>query len=385
MWIREAGSIALYLHIPFCRFMCHYCDFAKTANYDNPLFAAYMRALAEHLTVWRGKLGSSISSIFVGGGTPSLVSDYAPIFAPVADLLAPKAEITIEANPCDLSASNLAAWKQSGINRISIGVQSFSEVGLKFLTRQHTPEDVRRGVELAHKYFDNINLDLIFGWHGQNLAMWRADLEAALQLKPKHMSCYLLTHNSQTPIGRAYLRSKLPQTDEAELCAMYELTREMLGAQGFAHGEVSNWHLPGYACHHNWNTWTDGHYLGVGSGAHSYLPEGDIGRRFAYDKNERLFVKTDAASVLAGELLHEDPRKVEDWVSEYVSTAIRNQQGVDLQRMRAVAGLEFVPNFAVATGIEQGLFVVQGDCVRLLPQEWFREGAWGREVLKSLR
>ncbi len=269
---------SLYLHIPFCRHRCGYCDFNTYAGQESliPAYVAALRHEAELVsrqTLRAGRL--PVHTIFFGGGTPSLL----PI-----DLLAgvlstlhngydlqPDLEVTLEANPGTLSAEGLAGLRRMGVNRLSLGVQSAHPDDLRLLQRRHDYPDVIRSVYQARRAgFDNISLDLIFGIPGQSLARWQHTLELVLGLQVEHLSLYALTIEADTPFGRWAGRGLLSLPDDDLAADMYEYARDRLSTAGYRQYEISNWALPERRCRHNLQYWRNRPYLGFGAGAHGY-------------------------------------------------------------------------------------------------------------------
>jgi oxygen-independent coproporphyrinogen-3 oxidase len=395
LWQPEQSNdqeLGLYLHIPFCSQLCHYCDFAKTANFDHPLAGRYFSALLEHLKAWVHAWESSpakrprFTSFFWGGGTPGLFDEImTPIFSYISEYLAEDAEISLEVNPGNVTAQSLEIWRNLGFNRISIGVQTFVDSGLEFLKRDHSADQARTAVLLARKYFDNVSLDLIYGWQGQTLAMWRADLDEALRLQTSHLSLYNLIYESGTPIGRAMHRGRLRPVDEDLDLECYQLACEVLGADGFIHDEVSNWAKPGRSSRHNWLYWQARNYLGIGSGAHGFLPSNaSIGARYSYGPNERQFISTPLSlEQYPGGWMRfsggnqEDDRDDNSWLLEYIGCALRCRSGVDSKRILRMTGKKFLPTKKVADAHARQLLSIDVEgTIRLASAEWFREVAW---------
>ena len=271
----------LYVHVPFCLTRCGYCDFNAYAGLDH-LSNRYVRALAGearlHAPDWAGV---PFASVFFGGGTPTTV-DPAELVGLIGELrrsfaLDSSGEITVEANPDTVDVRSLSALRAGGVNRLSMGAQSFDPSVLEALERVHQPSSVRRAfAEARSAGFDDVNLDLIFGADGETLASWRRTLEETLNLRPEHVSAYALTIEPATPLGRAVADGDTPPPDPDRQADMFELACEVLGAAGYEHYEVSNWALPGRECRHNLGYWQRRPYLGLGAGAHSWRD----GRRF---------------------------------------------------------------------------------------------------------
>jgi oxygen-independent coproporphyrinogen-3 oxidase len=267
---------SLYLHIPFCRHRCAYCDFNTYAGQEESL-PAYVEALCREIA-FTGKNASEklrLHTIFFGGGTPSLLTprQFESILQTIAqnfDLEDP--EITIEANPGTVSISDLKDLRSLGINRISFGVQSANPFELRMLERAHSYFDVINAVTWARQAgFDNLNLDLIYGLPLQTLDNWSATLKLVLGLAPEHLSLYALTLEHGTPFGRWSARGLMPLPDPDLAADMYDWASETLEAAGFGQYEISNWGKPGLECRHNLQYWRGLPYLAAGAGAHGYV------------------------------------------------------------------------------------------------------------------
>lgn len=266
------ASLGLYLHFPWCVRKCPYCDFNSHAQRGEIPEADYVAALLRDLDRDLADLGAAarpFSSLFLGGGTPSLFSGAAitAVLAGVRDraALTEDAEISLEANPGTVDAAHFAAYRAAGVNRLSIGVQSFDPAQLRRLGRIHTPEEAQRAVVLARAAgFGNLNLDLMFGLPEQTVAGAMADLEQALALDPEHLSVYQLTLEANTE----FAARPPPLPDEDQIADMQDALQARLAESGFAQYEVSAYARPGRRCRHNLNYWTYGDYLGIGAGAH---------------------------------------------------------------------------------------------------------------------
>ena len=389
---------ALYLHIPFCASLCHYCDFAKTANYHDELVVRYFQRLHEHLALWYAHLPrtTNFASVYIGGGTPSLFStQYAPLLALCAERLAPEGEITLEANPQDITRENLTCWRTLGINRLSLGLQTFNAQHLRFLRRTHTEQQAREAVLLAAEFFaDKLSVDLIYGFPQQRVQDLAADLNSVLALPLTHLSCYNLTYETGTPIGRAQRRGKLtPLADEVET-QMYSLLRTELAGHGFEHYEISNWAKATKRSRHNSSYWRDIGYLGIGAGAHGYLPEVEgAGLRYSYTRNERAFSKRALPPVSETQALTQlpplldtltvDRRDGDAWLLEYLASGLRTLYGVDLQRITAKSGKTFTPTATIKSALNAGLLKQHRDILYLACEEWWRENFWLRQLLPA--
>jgi oxygen-independent coproporphyrinogen-3 oxidase len=272
---------ALYLHVPFCARRCSYCDFAVQATREAPTFAwleavaAEMRLLAEDRG-WTEPL--RLDSIYVGGGTPSMLGTgamdaLAERLAPYATWSADAVEWTCEANPESFTPELAADWRRAGVNRVSLGVQTFHAPALKWMGRLHGPEGARHAMDAARGAgFDNVSVDLIFGFPARLGRDWAADLHRALTLEPEHVSLYGLTAEAGAPLGRWVKEGRESLADDDRYADEYLLAHHVLTAAGFRHYEVSNFGLPGRESRHNGIYWTGAPYAALGPGAHAFHP-----------------------------------------------------------------------------------------------------------------
>ena len=288
----ELRPRGLYVHIPFCQTKCPYCDFNTYARIED-LIPRYVDALQTEISLWGALLHHPpLETVFFGGGTPS----YLPTNRIVAILEAIRgsfgvsvdAEISLEANPGDLTPAKLSALRRAGVNRLSIGVQSLDDKLLETLGRRHSAADARRSYHAAiDAGFDNVSIDLMYGLPYQTLQGWRDTLDGALSLGPPHVSMYCLTLEPGTPLAQWVQLGKVPEPDPDLAADMYELAEELMGQGGYRHYEISNWARPGFPSRHNLIYWRNQAFLGVGPGAHSYLG----GFRFANLKSPREYIE----------------------------------------------------------------------------------------------
>lgn len=292
------AAIALYVHIPFCETKCPYCDFNTYAAIE-PLMPSYADALRAEIALW-GRLAAvggagdarRVSSVFFGGGTPSYVpaEQIEGVMAAIraAFNLLPDAEVTLEANPGDFTPAKLAAYLDCGVNRLSIGVQSFDDGLLATLGRRHSADAAADAYRMAADAgFGNISIDLMYGLPYQRIEQWRRTLDMALELAPPHLSMYCLTLEGGTPMERWVADGRMPEPDADLAADMYVLAQDEMRRAGYRHYEISNWALPGMRSRHNLAYWRNLPYLGVGPGAHSYL----WGRRFANIRSPREYAR----------------------------------------------------------------------------------------------
>ncbi len=274
----EVSSV--YVHAPFCVRRCVYCDFAVSVDRD-PSPEPWLDALAGELAALRDEgraaLASPLSTLYVGGGTPSLLGATAMVelrrILGASRLDDPGLEWTAEANPESFDPEVAGGWRRGGVNRVSLGVQSFQESALRWMGRLHGPRGARTAVSTARAAgFDSVSVDLIFGLPSSVERDWRADLEAAVGLGVPHISLYGLTAERNTPLGRAVDKGRVAMPDQERYADEYLLAHELLAAEGFHAYEVSNFAREGHESRHNRAYWEGRAYLGLGNGAHGYLP-----------------------------------------------------------------------------------------------------------------
>jgi oxygen-independent coproporphyrinogen III oxidase len=339
-------SVSLYLHIPFCHTRCYYCDFNTYAGIL-PLREPYVRALVTEIGLM-GQLAQLRSkprrsrTIFFGGGTPSLLSveQITRILAACRAAFAvdEDAEITLEANPGTLSLEQLRGLRTAGVNRLSLGGQSFDAALLKTLGRIHSPAEIIQAVEHARAAgFTSINVDLMFGLPGQTMRHWQETLEQAMALRPEHLSLYSLIIEEGTPFHTWTQEGRITPGDD-DLCAdMYEYADELLLKHGYMNYEISNWALPGHASRHNLTYWQNLPYLGMGAGAYSFFG----GRRFSDVRDPQEYVRL----LKAGQLpVDEETSEIvgrEQEMAETAFLALRTAPGLHLPTFEQRFGIPF--------------------------------------------
>jgi oxygen-independent coproporphyrinogen-3 oxidase len=266
-----APGPGVYVHIPFCAARCGYCDFATWTDRAH-LVDDYVAACAAHVArlVGAGELEGA-ATVFVGGGTPSTLSPAQLEQILGAIPLAAGAEVTVECNPDSVDIAKLRGYRDAGVTRVSLGVQSVALHVLSFLERTHDPDNVARAVGAVRDAgIGTFNLDLIYGAPGESVDEWRRTLDAVLALSPPHVSAYALTVEAGTPLGKAVAAGASPAPDDDDQAEKYALADAVLGAAGLASYEVSNWARPGHECRHNLDCWAGADYLAVGCAAHGH-------------------------------------------------------------------------------------------------------------------
>ena len=355
--------LALYVHIPWCVRKCPYCDFNSHERAGELPEREYVSRLLSDLesmlpNVW----GRRIVSVFIGGGTPSLFSPQAidELLAGVRARMAlePIAEITLEANPGTVEAARFRGYREAGVNRISLGVQSFDDAMLRALGRIHGAEEARRGVEAALASFDNVNIDIMYGLPEQTLAMARADMANALETGVPHVSAYQLTIEPNTAFY-----SRPPPLPEHDLAADMQIAvEEALGAAGYEHYETSAFARTGHRCRHNLNYWEFGDYLGIGAGAHGKVSFPDRVTRHERIKQPRDYLQKENT------LAAERPVPVEELPFEFMLNALRLIDGFPLALFGERTGLPVTAIHAkIAEAEKKGLLV--RDLHRVRPTE----------------
>jgi oxygen-independent coproporphyrinogen-3 oxidase len=369
-----SGPFSLYIHIPYCISKCPYCDFNSHVVPEIPE-KQYTEALLCELERfgasedWHGR---EVQSIFFGGGTPStfrptsigkLLAWIAATFPLEADC-----EITLEANPGTVDRKNFFGYRDAGVNRISVGVQSFQPRLLKFLGRVHSAHEARKALEVVREAgFDNFSFDLIYANPTQTLKELEADLDEALAFQPPHLSAYNLTFEEGTPFHHEYRSGRLQSLAEEEEIAMAELIEQKLGAAGLARYEISNYSRPGLYSRHNVNYWRGGDYLGLGAGAHSYKKtnaEGVFGRRWSNEKNPgRYMERIDAAAEAVTDRENLERMKA---AGEFMFLGLRMTEGISIDAFRSRFGNEPGELFPrVASWIEGNLMEEKSGFLRL--------------------
>ena len=321
----------IYIHIPFCKRRCAYCDFFSTTQGEAA--AAYVDAVCEELRLRKDYLGGDeVGTIYFGGGTPSQLST--PLLGKIIEVIyniykvRRDAEITLEANPDDLTADYLRSISSLPFNRLSMGVQTFSDEVLRLIGRRHTAEQAMAAFRRCRESgLLNISIDLMYGLPGQTLSSWQHDLVTATSLRPEHISAYLLTYEEGTALWGMRERGSVREADEELSAKMFDMLREHLGANGYEHYEISNFCLPGMHSRHNSSYWTGEKYLGCGAGAHSY---DGVTRSWNVASLERY-----VSSAMRGRPEHEtETLDATTRYNEFVITSMRTLRGMPLDALR---------------------------------------------------
>ena len=354
----------IYLHIPFCKRRCIYCDFYSTTMEQRK--DEYIEALCRELEMRRDYTGEpSVATVYFGGGTPSQLEErhFHRVFETIGNnyRLHPDAEITLEANPDDLTPDYVAMLRRLPFNRISIGIQTFNDETLRLLHRRHTAsqavEAVRRCQEAG---FGNISIDLMYGLPGESRDSWANDLQQAIGLQVQHISAYHLIYEEGTELWELRRRHRVEEVDEDSSLTFFSMLIDRLRDAGFEHYEISNYALPGFRSRHNSNYWNKTPYIGFGASAHSYLS----GRRSYNPGNIKLYVAAINDGVTVSEIEEES---IAEQYDEEVMLRLRTKDGIDAGRLRSTYGEEYYAYFlnAVRGFVDSGLVERHGDVYRL--------------------
>ncbi len=349
----------LYIHVPFCRQACYYCDFHFSTSLQGR--TEMVDAICREIELRKTYLpDSSLDTVYFGGGTPSLLeeADFQHIFQTIHQhfRVHPEVEITLEANPDDLSREKLQLFHRMGINRLSIGIQSFHTPHLQHLHRIHSAEDARTCVRMAQQVgFENITIDLIYAIPSSETdphAIWRKDLAEAMALQVPHISAYCLTIEPQTVFGKWLKNKRIAPIDDEFAAEQFQILRDTLREHGYEQYEISNFARPGRHSQHNSSYWLQHPYLGVGPSAHSY----DGLRRRQYNRsNNPQYVAALQQGLIPAEI---ENLTEQDLVNEYVLTSLRTHWGTDVERIRQLS--------------ETGLSVIEAALSALQQNGWIR-------------
>ena len=350
-------GFGIYVHWPFCLSKCPYCDFnshVRQSPVDEARFLAAFRTELRH----RARLapGRVVSSVFFGGGTPSLLQPAT--VGTILDAIGnhwsvdPRAEVTLEANPTSVEATRFRGYRSAGVNRVSLGVQALNDADLKALGRLHTADEAMAAVEIAAGAFDRFSFDLIYARPGQTAAGWRAELERAIDRAAEHLSLYQLTIEPDTIFERLHRAGKLTIPDADQARALWEVTQEVTAKRGLPGYEVSNHARPGAESRHNLIYWRYGEYAGVGPGAHGRLETDGVRRAHSTERHPEMWltvVETDGHGLVADEALSR-----EEQGDEFLLMGLRLSEGIDPRRFARLAGRP-LDQQRIASLIEEGM------------------------------
>lgn len=324
----------VYIHIPFCKQKCTYCDFHFSTtfySYQEKMIDAMLQEIRKRSTYLEDQL---VETIYFGGGTPSLLT-HAELDAMIQEVnanftISPTVEITLEANPDDITVENLSDWKNLGINRLSIGLQSFRNEDLKWMNRAHNQDEALKCVALAQKMgFDNINVDLIYGLPNLSLEDWQKNIQTVINLGIQHVSAYCLTVEKKTVLSKWVEQRKIIPSGEDEQSDQFELLINELEKAGIEQYEISNFAIPGKHSIHNSNYWKGKHYLGIGPSAHSF---NGTSRSWNIANNQRYI-----QYINAGNPHYETEQlQIKDRFNELLLIGLRTVYGVDIEQLKTI-------------------------------------------------
>ena len=369
----EPKAFGVYVHWPFCLSKCPYCDFnshVRHAAIDEDRFArAFAREIA---TTAERTPGRTVSSIFLGGGTPSLM--HPKTVAAVLDAIgkswsvARDVEVTLEANPTSVEATRFHGYRAAGVNRVSLGVQALDDTSLKALGRMHSAREALDAVAIARKAFERYSFDLIYARPDQTVAAWEDELRLAIAEAAEHLSLYQLTIEPETPFAGLYAAGKLIIPDEGNARALYDATQELCNVHGLPAYEISNHARPGAECRHNLVYWRGDEYAGVGPGAHGRIDIDGTRRATATEKRPEAWLMR--VEQLGHGVVTDDALTSEERADEFLLMGLRLREGIDPQRYRALAG-RTLDQARIELLREEGAIVVDGDGRLRVTQQGF--------------
>jgi putative oxygen-independent coproporphyrinogen III oxidase len=353
-------AFGVYVHWPFCLSKCPYCDFNSHVRHTAIDEDRFARAFAREIETTASRVpGREVSSIFLGGGTPSLMQPRT--VGAILDAIgkhwriADGAEVTLEANPTSVEATRFAGYRSAGVNRVSLGVQALDDASLKELGRLHTAREALDAVKIARRAFQRYSFDLIYARPGQAPEMWADELKLAIAEAAEHLSLYQLTIEEGTPFFALHAAGKLKTPDEATARALYDVTQEVCAAHGLPAYEISNHAREGAQCRHNLVYWRAKEYAGIGPGAHGRLDIGGLRHATATEKRPETWlmrVEAGGHGVVTDDLLNSEER-----ADEFLLMGLRLAEGIDPKRYEALSGRALDPH-RIAVLREEGAIVV---------------------------
>jgi len=366
-------AFGVYVHWPFCLSKCPYCDFNSHVRHTAIDEERFARAFAREIETTAARTpGRTVTSIFLGGGTPSLMKPQT--VGAVLDAIAQhwnvdkSVEVTLEANPTSVEATRFAGYRAAGVNRVSLGVQALDDASLKALGRLHSAQEALDAVAIARRAFDRYSFDLIYARPDQTAEAWTRELKLAISEAAEHLSLYQLTIEEGTPFFGLHRAGKLKTPDEDLARELYDVTQEVCAAHGLPSYEISNHARPGAECRHTLVYWRGQEYAGVGPGAHGRLDIGGVRHAIATDKRPEawlLRVEEDGHGVISEDLLNS-----EQCADEFLLMGLRLAEGIDPQRYAALSGRPLDPH-RIAALKEDGAIVMDDNGRLRVTQEGF--------------
>ncbi|MGC2087285.1 MAG: radical SAM family heme chaperone HemW [Bradyrhizobium sp.] len=369
----DADAFGVYVHWPFCLSKCPYCDFNSHVRHTAIEQDRYARAFAQEIATTAERIGPrEVTSIFLGGGTPSLMQP-ATVGA-ILDAIgqhwhvAGDVEVTLEANPTSVEATRFAGYRAAGVNRVSLGVQALDDASLKMLGRLHTAQEAMDAVKIARTAFDRYSFDLIYARPDQTPQMWSDELTRAIGEAAEHLSLYQLTIEEGTPFFGLHAAGKLKTPGEGLARTLYDVTQEICAKHGLPAYEISNHARPGAECRHNLVYWRGQEYAGVGPGAHGRLDIGNRRHATATDKRPEAWLMRVEAN--GHGVMTDDDLNSEERADEFLLMGLRLAEGIDPKRYAAISGRTLDPN-RIALLREEGAIAVDADGRLRVTQEGF--------------
>lgn len=356
-------AFGVYVHWPFCLSKCPYCDFNSHVRHAAIDEARYLAAFIREIETTAARIGPrDVTSIFLGGGTPSLMQPET--VGGILDAIgrhwrvASDVEVSMEANPTSVEATRFRGYRTAGVNRVSLGVQALDDASLKSLGRMHTAAEAMQAVGIARSIFDRYSFDLIYARPEQTPSMWADELRRAIAQAAEHLSLYQLTIEPETPFFGLHAAGKLPTPDEATSRALYDMTQEVCAQHGLPAYEISNHARPGAECRHNLVYWRGQEYAGIGPGAHGRIDIDGVRHATATEKRpEAWLMRTEACGhgLITDDLLNRDER-----ADEFLLMGLRLAEGIDPLRYQALAGRALDPA-RIAILREEGAIAIDAD------------------------
>ncbi len=322
----------IYIHIPFCKQACHYCNFhfATSLHYKNELIAALLKEIALQNDYLKRE---PVETIYFGGGTPSLLNTEELILIiekiKTVFVVMAEAEITLEANPDDINDEKLIGWKEGGINRLSIGIQNFFEEDLKWMNRAHSAQQAIGNLQLAKRHFDNITIDLIYGTPSLTNEKWKQNVDTAISMNIPHLSCYALTVEPKTPLDKMIRQHQTENINPEKQSEQFLLLMQWMEEAGYEHYEISNFAKPGWRSRHNSSYWKGKNYLGIGPSAHSF----NGAERQWNISNNNVYIESINKGIIPFE---KEVLTATQKLNEYIMTSLRTMEGLKFEKVDEV-------------------------------------------------
>jgi oxygen-independent coproporphyrinogen-3 oxidase len=359
----EREAFGVYVHWPFCLSKCPYCDFNSHVRHAAIDEARFARAFSREIETTAARVpGREVTSIFLGGGTPSLMQPQTvgAVLEAIGQhwRVAPDAEVTLEANPTSVEATRFAGYRAAGVNRVSLGVQALNDVSLKELGRLHSAREALDAVAIARKSFGRYSFDLIYARPDQTPAMWADELSLAIAEAAEHLSLYQLTIEEGTPFFGLHAAGKLKTPDESVARALYDVTQEVCARHDLPAYEISNHAREGAECRHNLVYWRGQEYAGIGPGAHGRLDIGSVRQATATEKRPEAWlmrVEANGHGVVTDDTLNREER-----ADEFLLMGLRLREGIDPERYAALSGRAIDPR-RIAVLREEGAITVDAN------------------------